>query len=121
MENRTKGNLEAELSRSFTQWEKDYLGRGSVAVKTDILRHMVIVSLRGILTAAEYRLCETREGTLSIKRSRTELVEAASEDVKNIVEKCTGEEVKSFYTDLSTVTGERMMIFTLKDNLEIKL
>lgn len=30
--------------------------------KTDILRDMVIVSLQGILTPAEYRVCKTNEG-----------------------------------------------------------
>ncbi|MCY9423459.1 Na-translocating system protein MpsC family protein, partial [Bacillus paralicheniformis] len=55
----TKGSLEAEISKTLTQWEKDYLGRGSVSVKTDILRNMVIISLNGILTPAEYELCST--------------------------------------------------------------
>ena len=48
---KTKGTLEAEISKALTHWEKNYLGRGSVSVKSDILRDMVIVVLRGILTA----------------------------------------------------------------------
>jgi uncharacterized protein YbcI len=52
--NKSKGSMEAEISKALTQWEKDYLGRGSVTVKTDIIRDMIIVSLRGVLTPAEY-------------------------------------------------------------------
>ena len=52
---RTKGEIEAEISKAITQWEKDFLGRGSLSVKSDILRDMVIISLQGILTPAEYR------------------------------------------------------------------
>lgn len=26
---RTKGEIEAEISKAITQWEKDFLGRGS--------------------------------------------------------------------------------------------
>ncbi|WP_143521126.1 Na-translocating system protein MpsC family protein, partial [Pseudomonas sp. 2995-1] len=48
MVKRTKGSIEAEISKALTQWEKDYLGRGSVSVKTDILRDMIIVTLQGI-------------------------------------------------------------------------
>ena len=40
---------------------KDFLGRGSLSVKSDILRDMVIISLQGILTPAEYRVCSTNE------------------------------------------------------------
>ncbi|MGQ3396932.1 Na-translocating system protein MpsC family protein, partial [Staphylococcus aureus] len=30
---RTKGEIEAEISKAITQWEKDFLGRGSLSVK----------------------------------------------------------------------------------------
>ncbi len=56
---RTKGEIEAEISKAITQWEKDFLGRKvTLSVKSDILRDMVIISLpQGILTPAEYRVC----------------------------------------------------------------
>jgi uncharacterized protein YbcI len=115
---KTKGFIEAEISRAITQWEKDYLGRGSVAVKADILRDMVIVTLRGILTPAEYALCETKDGISSIKRVRSDLVESGIEDLKEIILSITEEEVKSFYTDISTKTGERIMVFRLFNDYE---
>ncbi|MBF8378593.1 DUF2294 domain-containing protein [Alicyclobacillus mali] len=116
-----KGCIEADISNALTKWEKDYLGRGSVSVKTDILRDMIIVSLHGILSSAEYALCETYEGMLSVKRTRTSLVESGVEDLKVIIRRITGEEVKSFFTDLSTRTGERIMVFRLHSDLERKL
>jgi uncharacterized protein YbcI len=116
-----KGCIEAEISNALTKWEKDYLGRGSVTVKTYILRDMIIVSLHGILSSAEYALCDTHEGMLSVKRTRTSLVESGVEDLKEIIRRITGEEVKSFFTDLSTRTGERIMVFRLYNDLETKL
>lgn len=80
----TKGQMEAEISRALTQWEKDFLGRGSVTVKTDILRDMVIVVLKGILTPAEYKLSETAEGLLSIKKIRSDLVESGRDQLESI-------------------------------------
>ena len=71
---KSKGAYEAEISKAITQWEKDFLGRGSLSVKTDILRDMIIVNLQGVLTPAEYRVCKTQEGLLNIKRTRSELV-----------------------------------------------
>ncbi|EHJ06992.1 DUF2294 domain-containing protein [Staphylococcus simiae] len=114
----TKGELEAQISKSITQWEKDFLGRGSLSVKSDILRDMVIISLQGILTPAEYRVCETNEGLLNIKRTRSELVESGEQDLKQIIVNITGVKVISLHSDLSTETGERIIVFKLEDNLE---
>jgi uncharacterized protein YbcI len=114
---KSKGALEAEISKALTHWEKNYLGRGSVSVKSDILRDMIIVSLRGILTPAEYSVCKDREGLLSVKENRNSLVESGVDELKEVILTITGLEVTSFYTDLSTNTGERIMIFKISGDL----
>ncbi|OMP68112.1 DUF2294 domain-containing protein [Domibacillus epiphyticus] len=116
--NKSKGAIESEISKALTRWEKDFLGRGSVSVKTDILRDMIIVTLRGILTPAEYALCETKEGAISIKRLRSDLIESGLEGLKDIIFSITGGKVKSFHTDISTLTGERVMVFKLFNDIE---
>ncbi|MFD2617203.1 DUF2294 domain-containing protein [Terrilactibacillus laevilacticus] len=119
---KSKGIIEAEISKALTQWEKSYLGRGSLSVKSDILRDMIIVTLRGILTPAEYTVCEKdKEGLLSVKRNRNSLVESGLVELKQIILTVTDQEVISFHTDISTHTGERVMVFKLSDNLQNKL
>ncbi|TYS57496.1 DUF2294 domain-containing protein [Sutcliffiella horikoshii] len=115
---KSKGSIESEISKALTQWEKDYLGRGSVSVKTDIMRDMIIVNLKGVLTPAELTICGTKEGMISIKRTRSDLVESGIEDLKGIIKNITVEDTKSFYTDISTVTGERVMVFKLGNIFE---
>ncbi|MDK4214275.1 DUF2294 domain-containing protein [Staphylococcus warneri] len=115
---KSKGVYEAEISKAITQWEKDFLGRGSLSIKTDILRDMIIINLQGILTPAEYRVCETSEGLLNIKRTRSELVESGQDDLNDLIYEITGVKVSSFHSDLSTVTGERVIVFKLEDNFE---
>ncbi|WP_201259402.1 DUF2294 domain-containing protein [Paenibacillus sp. LC231] len=117
----SKGELEDKISRILTQWEKEYLGRGSVLVKTDIMRNMIIVGLKGILTPAEQKLAETSEGMLSVKRIRADLVESGRDQLGKMILELTGEQVVSFHTDISTRTGERVMVFVLSDNLEKKI
>ena len=46
---------------------------------------MIIVNLQGILTPAEYTVCETKDGMLTIKKNRSELVESGIEDLKEII------------------------------------
>lgn len=114
----SRGEMENQLSRALTQWEKEYLGRGSVLVKSDILRNMVIVLLKGILTPAEQALAKTRDGQQSVKKIRADLVESGREQLGEIIQQITGETVISFFTDISTKTGERIMVFILSDSLE---
>lgn len=114
------GTIEAEISKALTHWEKNYLGRGSVSVKSDILRDMVIVVLRGILTPAEYTICQDKEGLLSVKTHRNSLIESGLDELKKIILTITGEEVVSFHTDISTQTGERVMVFKLSNDLQGK-
>ncbi|MCR6109485.1 DUF2294 domain-containing protein [Bacillus sp. A301a_S52] len=115
---KSKGSIEAEISKVLTQWEKDYLGRGSVSVKTDILRDMIIVSLKGVLTPAEYTLCKTKEGKSMIKKTRSDLVETGVDILRDYIYSITGQKVISFHTDLSTMTGERIIVFKLASDLE---
>ena len=117
----TKGTLESEISKALTHWEKQYLGRGSVSVKSDILRDMIIVTLRGILTPAEYSVCKDKDGLLSVKELRNSLVESGVDELKKIIFTTTGFEVTSFYTDLSTQTGDRVIIFKLSGDLQHQL
>ncbi|WP_170885706.1 DUF2294 domain-containing protein [Bacillus alkalicellulosilyticus] len=121
MDRQKKGTLEAEISKALTQWEKEYLGRGSVQVKTDILRNMVIVSLKGILTPAEQALTRTTTGMLSIKKTRSDLIETGSDHLKDIIATLTGVRPICFHTDISTRSGERIIIFMLDTNLENQL
>lgn len=114
----TKGACESKISKAITQWEKEYLGRGSLSVKTDIIRNMIIVDLQGVLTPAEYSVCETQEGLLSIKRTRSKLVESDMDHLYQMIFEITQQDVKSFHTDLSSRTGERMMIFKMHHNIE---
>jgi uncharacterized protein YbcI len=77
---------------------------------------MVIVRLRGILTAAEHELARSgglERGTLLVKSVRTELLEKARPLLESIIQDVTSRKVVSMHTDLSTTVGERVIVFTL--------
>ena len=120
MENRTKGQVEAQISESIIRFEKEYMGRGPTETKTYIIKDMVFVRLKGVLTPAEEQLAKTAEGAELIKRTRVQLLEGARLLLENIISDITAYQVKSLHTDISTKTGERVIIFTLDQNLEDK-
>lgn len=114
---RTIGQVEAEISASLIQFEKDFMGRGPKETKAYIIEDMVLVRLKGVLTPAEQQLAKNAEGTELIKRLRSNLLEQARELLSGTIEKVTGLGVTSLYTDISTKTGERIILFTLQENL----
>jgi len=114
---RTIGQVEAEISAALIQFEKDFMGRGPRETKAYIIEDMVLVRLKGVLTPAEQQLAKNAEGTELIKRLRSNLLEQARELLTGTIEKIAGRSVVSLYTDISTKTGERIILFTLQENL----
>ena len=114
---KTSGQLEAEIGNALIQFEKDFMGRGPKETRAYIVEDMVLVRLKGVLTPAEQQLAKNAAGTDLIKQIRSNLLEQAREILSETIEKITGCTVISLYTDISTKTGERVILFTLNENL----
>lgn len=116
MKNKTKGQLEAEICEAAIKFEKEYMGRGPLETKAYIVDDMILVRLKNVLTQAEIKLAEAadrKDGRELIKRVRIALLEQGRPLLVNAVEKILNVKVKSLHTDISTVTGERVILFSL--------
>jgi uncharacterized protein YbcI len=114
---KSKGQLEADISEALIKFEKEYMGRGPEQTKTYIISDMIVVRLQRVLTPAEQQLAgasDEMRGLTLIKQVRTELLEKARPLLEQIILNLTGRTVKSLHTDISTATGERVIIFTLE-------
>jgi uncharacterized protein YbcI len=114
--NRTKGQLEAQLCEAVTKFEKEYMGRGPLEIKAYILDNIVLVRLKNVLTQAEMNLAKAsghREGRELIKRVRIALLEQGRHVLESVVEEILDAKIVSFHTDISTVTGEKVILFSL--------
>ena len=120
MFNMTKGQTEAKISEAILKFEKEYMGRGPVESKTYIIKDMVFIRLKGVLTPAEEQLSKTTEGAELIKKVRVQLLEGARKLLYNIVSDITACQVISLHSDISTKTGERIIVFILDKNFEEK-
>src|SRR5512147_848417 len=113
---KSKGQIEAGISEAIIKFEKEYMGRGPDETKTYIMDDIIVVRLRRVLTPAEQQLAgmsNETTGRVLIKQVRTELLEKARPLLEQIILTLTGKKVKSLHTDISTITGERVIIFTL--------
>jgi len=118
MATKTRGQYEAEFTKAIIKFEKDYLGRGPLEARTFFLNDMIIVRLRGILTPAEMKLAESHEGRTLVKEARRQLFETSRPLLEDLVRDIVGCGVISLHTDVSTKTGERIIILTVDTNLD---
>jgi uncharacterized protein YbcI len=118
LKKKSKGMIEAEISEAMIKFEKEYMGRGPLETRTYVVEDMVIVRLTKVLTRAEEQLTRTAEGLALIKKVRVTLLEEARHLLEAIIKDIADSKVLSMHTDISTTTGERVIIFVLDRNLE---
>jgi len=114
---RTKGQIEAEITEAVIRFEKEYMGRGPVEAKTYLIDDMVLVRLKGVLSRAEQQLATTGDvprGRELIKQVRRESLERGRLFLEQVVRDVVRQNVISLHTDISTTTGERVIVFTLQ-------
>src|SRR5690348_15706133 len=112
----TQGEIEAAICEGITRFEQDYMGRGPKDIHAHLIGDLLVVRLQGVLTAAEQQLVKTlpaEKGRDLLKQVRTHLVETARPVMEAMVEEITGAKVLSLHHDISTVTGEEIVLFTL--------
>lgn len=116
---KTKGELETEVSNAVIRFKREYMGRGPQEVRTFLVEDMAVVRLRGVLTPAEQRLAQLEDphrGRDLIKQLRVELIEHGRELLEDAVQNILRVRILSLHTDISTRTGESVIVFTLSDD-----
>lgn len=115
---KTQGEIEAAISQGIARFEQEYMGRGPKDIQSYLLGDLLVVRLHGVLTAAEQQLVKTAQpekGRDLLKQVRTQLIELARPLMESMVLAATGVKVVSLHHDISTATGEEVMIFTLTE------
>src|SRR5206468_3421009 len=100
------------------RFEQEYMGRGPKHIHSHLIGDLLVVRLKGVLTAAEQQLVNTlppEKGRDLLKQVRTQLLETARPVLEALVEQSTGVKVSSLHHDISTVTGEEVVLFTLAE------
>ena len=116
----SKGQIEAAISKAMIQFEREHMGRGPRDARTWLIQDMVLVRLLGVLTPAEEKLAQEPEGKILLKQVRTQLIESSRPLLESSVCDITGVPVISLHSDVSTRTGERIILLTMAENLEAR-
>lgn len=113
---KTRGEIEAAVCQGMSQFELEYMGRGPKEIRTYLIEDVLIVRLQGVLTAAEQHLVAklpAEKGRDLLKQVRSQLIEIARPKLEELVEEITGIKPKSLHHDISTISGEEIVVFTL--------
>jgi uncharacterized protein YbcI len=116
---RTQGEIEAAIGQGISRFEQDYMGRGPKDIHVYLIGDLLVVRLQGVLTAAEQQLVKSlpsEKGRDLLKQVRTQLIETARQVMVTVVERATDVKVVSLHHDISTVTGEEVVLFTLAES-----
>jgi uncharacterized protein YbcI len=113
---KSQGEIEAAICEGLRRFEQEYMGRGPKDIRAHLIDDLLVVRLEGVLTAAEQHLVKSlpaEKGRDLLKQVRTHLIETARPLMEAMVQEVTGVKVVSLHHDISTVSGEELILFTL--------
>lgn len=114
----TKGEIEAAIRNAIIKFEQEFMGRGPEDVRAYIVRDLVVVRMKGVLTPAERQLAKTAEGVDMVKRIRQTLIAQGRDRLFKQVNEITGAKALALFTDINAQIGEKVLVFTVDRDLE---
>ncbi len=106
-------HVAAGVAHTMIRILKERLGRGPEGFRTYVIDDMIVIRLLKGLTTVEYEHAKTLEGRQSIKEVRNRLLDDLGPSLGDAIRTSTGAGVVSIHSDLSTKTGETLVIFVL--------
>jgi len=114
----TKGETESAIRNAIIKFEQEFMGRGPEDVRAFIVRDLVVVRLKGVLTPAERQLAKTPEGVDMVKRIRQTLIAQGRDRLLEQISEITRAKVLALFTDIDAQIGEKVFVFTIDRDLE---
>jgi len=133
---RSQGEIEAAVCDGIARFHQEFIGRGPRDIHSHLLGSLLVVRLQGALTAAERQLLVPRlggdeadgedsqrsamgndsgNGRSLLKQVRSHMIASGRPRLETIVESAVGVKLVSVHHDISTVTGEEVIVFSLAD------
>lgn len=114
----TTAAMETSIRNAIIKFEQEFMGRGPDDVRASIVRDLVVVRLKGVLTPAERQLAKTAEGVDMVKRLRQNLIAQGRDKLCEQVSEITGARILGVFTDIDVQLGERVFVFTMERELQ---
>ncbi len=138
---KSQGEIEAAVCDGVSRFQQEYIGRGPRDIHAHLIGSLLVVRLQGVLTPAERQLVAPHaggeldghatghalgngngsghdpgngNGRALLKQVRAHMVATGRPRLEEVVETATGVKLVSVHHDISTVTGEEILAFSLE-------
>jgi uncharacterized protein YbcI len=131
---KSQGEIEAAVCDGISRFQQEFVGRGPRDIHAHLIGPLLVVRLQGVLTPAERQLVspyhdasansdgggatsasDNGNGRSLLKQVRAHMVATGRPRLREIVEEATGVPLVSVHHDISTLTGEEMIVFSLAE------
>ena len=134
---KSQGEIEASVCDGISRFQQEFIGRGPKDIHSHLIGTLLVVRLQGVLTPAERQLIapqatpgngngngnghahgngqENGNGRSLLKQVRSHMVSTGRTRLESIVEEAVGVKLVSVHHDISTVTGEELLVFSLAE------
>jgi uncharacterized protein YbcI len=116
-----QGEMENQIKNAIIKFEQEFMGRGPDEVRAFIVRDLIVIRLKGVLTPAERQLAKTAEGVEMVKQLRQNLIAQGRDRLMEQIQAITGAKTTALFTDIDTQIGERVFVFTMDRDLSAGL
>ncbi len=113
-----RGEAEAAIRNAIIKFEQEFMGRGPTDVRAFIIRDIILIRLKGVLTQAERQLAKSEEGINMVKQMRQNLISQGRDQLCQQILEITGAGPTALFTDIDARIGERVIVLTLDRDLE---
>src|SRR5512133_2774144 len=100
---KTRGEVEAAACEGVSRFQQEYMGRGPEDIRAHLIGDLLVVRLRGVLTAPEQHMVKSlpaEKGRDLLKQVRTQLIELARPVLEAMVQEVTGVKFSSLHHDI---------------------
>ena len=133
---KSQGEIEAAVCDGISRFQQEFIGRGPKDIHSHLIGTLLVVRLQGVLTPAERQLIAPRDepaeagngngngngnghehgnGRSLLKQVRAHMVATGRTRLESIVEDAVGVKLVSVHHDISTITGEELIVFSLAE------
>ena len=135
---KSQGEIEAAVCDGISRFQQELIGRGPKDIHSHLIGTLLVVRLQGVLTPSERQLIAPREessgngngnghengngnghengnGRSLLKQVRSHMVVTGRQRLETIVEDAVGVKLVSVHHDISTITGEELIVFSLAE------
>jgi uncharacterized protein YbcI len=135
---KSQGEIEAAVCDGISRFQQEFIGRGPKDIHAHLIGTLLVVRLQGVLTPAERQLIAPRDepaeagsgnghgngngnghengnGRSLLKQVRAHMVATGRNRLESIVEESVGVKLVSVHHDISTITGEELIVFSLAE------